>query len=97
MGSTVQTKSNGLEKSDKIEAKKDARISANNLEENISEFESLCQICFGQNSNIILIPCYHSGLCEECCSSVLLKDETPLCPFCRKVNKKIVNNFCLEN
>jgi len=38
----------------------------------------LCSICFKNKKNIILNPCFHFNLCEECLKKI------DKCPICRK-------------
>lgn len=58
-----------------------------------------CNICFrtlrnsfdGNNYPVILIPCNHGGLCNECCNKL----DKKICPFCRKDFVQIIPNIDL--
>lgn len=41
-----------------------------------------CKICWDKPLQIVIIPCYHVAVCEECSSSILLMAR-PKCPICR--------------
>ena len=42
-----------------------------------------CVICCKNESNTILDPCMHGGVCRSCLINILQKKSS--CPFCRKV------------
>ena len=51
--------------------------------------EGNCYICFERNSNSILLPCGHSGVCYQCAIENVARCET--CPCCRhSVNQVVV-------
>jgi len=70
---------------EEIQGKNKKKLKSKLSKENSKEMEVLCQICFSNNSNVILMPCLHSGICKDCCASVLVKVGQGVCPFCRKV------------
>ena len=39
--------------------------------------KSLCAICFDSSSDVVLLPCYHLGCCNDCAKKM------SLCPFCK--------------
>lgn len=44
---------------------------------------NLCQICYGNQVNAILLPCGHAKTCLSCAQKI--KDSPqPVCPYCRK-------------
>jgi Zinc finger, C3HC4 type (RING finger) len=53
------------------------------------DHDGLCMICYAQESNCLLMPCRHSGICKDCSMSTLKKK--PECVFCRKP----VEKFCV--
>lgn len=53
------------------------------------EHDGLCMICYAQESNCLMMPCRHSGICKDCSMSTLKKK--PECVFCRKPIEK----FCV--
>ena len=46
-----------------------------------------CIICFDTNSEILIKPCGHSGICKNCITESL--KENPKCPVCRKNMEEI--------
>lgn len=46
--------------------------------------EERCEICCKNESNAILEPCMHGGVCKSCLINILAKKNQ--CPFCRKVS-----------
>ena len=49
--------------------------------------DSMCTICFSNDSNCIVMDCKHGGICKECSIDMLKK--SPFCPFCRTQVEKI--------
>jgi hypothetical protein len=45
--------------------------------------EERCEICFKNESNTVIEPCMHGGVCKNCLLNILKKKSQ--CPFCRKV------------
>lgn len=45
--------------------------------------DTICTICFSNDSNCIIFDCKHSGVCKDC--SVDMMKKAPTCPFCRQV------------
>lgn len=45
--------------------------------------DSMCTICFSNDSNCIIMDCKHSGVCKDCSLDMIKK--APVCPFCRTV------------
>lgn len=59
---------------------------------NISETQNnfLCEICYKNQRNIILIPCNHFKLCADCFKmhndlAIQKGNSNVLCPFCRQI------------
>jgi len=50
--------------------------------ENVAE-EDICTVCWERLRQIVLIPCGHLVLCEECLEEIMGKPEK-LCPMCRE-------------
>jgi hypothetical protein len=50
---------------------------------------SECKICMANETDVVLIPCGHSGLCEECVRKMMSDDNKVSCPFCRLPVQKI--------
>jgi E3 ubiquitin-protein ligase XIAP/baculoviral IAP repeat-containing protein 2/3 len=59
--------------------------------------EKKCKICFSDEKEYIILPCYHYGLCQNCAKEIKKKidnkEECP-CPYCRA---KITDLFRLFN
>lgn len=49
--------------------------------------DTICTICFSNESNCIIFNCKHSGVCKDC--SVDMIKKAPVCPFCRQDIAKI--------
>lgn len=49
--------------------------------------EERCEICCKNESNTIIEPCMHGGVCRPCLINILMKKSK--CPFCRKVSDSI--------
>ena len=45
--------------------------------------ETNCAVCFNENSDSMLVPCCHGGICFNCCIEISKNDAK--CPYCRKV------------
>lgn len=43
-----------------------------------------CKICMASASNVVLMPCGHSGLCDQCMHKMLSDKTCIACPFCRQ-------------
>ncbi|CAK72769.1 unnamed protein product (macronuclear) [Paramecium tetraurelia] len=52
----------------------------------IKQIEEKCQICYDVEPNIVLLPCQHGGLCEECIIKWLEKQKN--CYICRQKIEK---------
>lgn len=57
------------------------------IKKEIPEEEKMCVICFFHESETIVEPCLHGGMCKSCAKDVLKKMGT--CMFCRKKIEKI--------
>ncbi|KAH3763520.1 hypothetical protein Pelo_4635 [Pelomyxa schiedti] len=61
--------------------------------------EDLCQLCFSNKSNCVIVPCGHLGLCFDCGaliknkSSSTTKSPPTLCPFCRNPITQVIQTF----
>lgn len=42
-------------------------------------------------TDVVLMPCGHSGLCEECVCKMMSEDNKVSCPFCRLPVQKIAH------
>lgn len=53
-----------------------------------SAFDNSCRVCFEHPADLILVPCCHGGLCEQCFRATLYSRPSHRggrsCPFCRK-------------
>lgn len=38
-----------------------------------------CCICLDQKSNILLLPCNHMIICDQCCASIYNSKKCPIC------------------
>ncbi|CAD8138664.1 unnamed protein product [Paramecium pentaurelia] len=52
----------------------------------IKQIEEKCQICYDVEPNIVLLPCQHGGICEECIIKWLEKQKN--CYICRQKIEK---------
>ena len=59
-----------------IESKNNEKTLVQKLEENNETY--LCNVCYKNNKNIILLPCFHFNLCDKCLSKL------DKCAICRK-------------
>ncbi|EEA05150.1 zinc finger, C3HC4 type domain-containing protein [Cryptosporidium muris RN66] len=71
----------------------------------LSDEISICMICYDRVSNIVLSPCYHSGICSNCIDEIIkwtvckLK-KSPQCHLCRcpiEIAWQLDNNRDLRN
>ena len=54
---------------------------------NLEKEKYLCNICYDNNKNIIMVPCYHFVSCKRCSSKL----ET--CPICRTEIEHVLQLF----
>lgn len=54
--------------------------------------ETSCCICLTNNSTMVIVPCGHKQVCEEC-SLYLQRDSKPQCPICRKGIEQFVKVY----
>lgn len=47
-----------------------------------------CKICMARNADVVLLPCAHGGLCEECVWQ-MQEAGAVSCPFCRQTVEKV--------
>jgi len=47
------------------------------------EDAALCNICFANEPNAVIMPCGHGGICNTCSVDLFERDKT--CPLCRNV------------
>lgn len=48
-----------------------------------------CKICMESDADVMLIPCGHSGMCEQCVSKLSAAKKAVSCPFCRAPVQKV--------
>ena len=53
----------------------------------LSDSSNKCYICCMNNSEILLYPCNHSGICKDCTQDLLKRNDE--CPQCKKKIQKI--------
>lgn len=70
-------------------AEADNKVSPGQQDPAGEEHDRLCMICYAQESNCLMMPCRHSGICKDCSMSTLKKK--PECVFCRKP----IERFCV--
>mmetsp|Transcript_102082 Transcript_102082/g.284191 ORF Transcript_102082/g.284191 Transcript_102082/m.284191 type:complete len:234 (-) Transcript_102082:222-923(-) len=62
-------------------------------------FSNDCKVCFEKPSEVVLLPCRHGGLCEDCYRSALFSRPVHRggrsCPFCRKTIREAVQFYHL--
>lgn len=57
-------------------------------------FANYCKICYTKQAEVVVLPCRHGSMCQDCLRSSLLS--RPLhrggrqCPFCRKDIKEVI-------
>ena len=54
--------------------------------------ERLCVICLTQPRNVLLMPCRHAVLCEECLE-IIMQRRPSECPICRRASKNTEHRF----
>ena len=69
---------------------KDFQLINEQKEENIKEKKHLCIICLTNNQEIILSPCGHKCICENCYYKLKNKNKISECPVCRHPIESIV-------
>ncbi|CAD8054218.1 unnamed protein product [Paramecium primaurelia] len=50
--------------------------------------EEKCQVCFENQPQIVMLPCQHGGICDDCLQKCLRK--SPNCYLCRKKIEKLL-------
>jgi len=45
--------------------------------------EQQCKICVSDVANVVLRPCGHGALCENCTQRLVKEKSTAFCPYCR--------------
>ncbi|CAD8051428.1 unnamed protein product [Paramecium sonneborni] len=50
--------------------------------------EEKCQVCFDNEPQIVMLPCQHGGICDDCLQKCLKK--SPNCYLCRKKIQKLL-------
>lgn len=83
--STVTLKKHKSTSTSDLPTLDDDKIQLNAVEEN------LCKICFLRSKQVVLLPCKHYVLCNECFYSTTTSDG--LCPFCRTEITSTINVF----
>lgn len=65
-------------------------FSSGNEEMNVVEIDPqyLCQICYGKEVKVLLLPCHHAKMCESCASHIIIDQKKP-CPHCQAPVEKI--------
>ena len=80
--------------------RKELQKQINSLEKDLSKLketnntdmkELRCCICQDKQSNILLQPCNHLSLCEDCLKKI--KSDHKFCPLCRKKIKETIKVF----
>ena len=100
----LNDKINILEINDKnniiiIKQQEDQIIEYNNRIKNIEkdkkqlEEQINCKICFRRSSNVVLHPCNHYAICEECENSIRNSVQGKKCPICRKPYNRYTKIF----
>lgn len=54
-----------------------------------SEDSAECKICMARESDVVIMPCGHSGVCETCLRRMVTENNCDSCPFCRQKMEKI--------
>lgn len=56
--------------------------------------DNTCKLCCDQPSGVVLLPCRHGGICEQCLRRAIYSKPTHrggrACPFCRKRIREVV-------
>jgi hypothetical protein len=55
----------------------------------VSDLEH-CIICFENPRDIILEPCQHVVVCNDCCTQLVEKRSSPTCPLCRRYIRSVL-------
>ena len=82
-----------------IKQQEDQIIEYNNRIKNIEkdkkqlEEQMNCKICFRKASNIVLHPCNHYAICEDCEISIRNSVQGKKCPICRKPYNRFTKIF----
>ena len=72
--------------------KKDKKNEQNEKDEKEMK-KHLCIICLANNQEIILSPCGHKCICENCYYKLIYKNQISNCPVCRNPIKSIVSKI----
>ena len=66
-----------------------------NIEKDKKQLEEQmnCKICFRRASNIVLHPCNHYAICEDCEISIRNSVQGKKCPICRKGYNRFTKIF----
>jgi hypothetical protein len=60
-------------------------------------FVNLCKLCFDKPADVVMLPCRHGGLCEECLRrSLFIKPAHKggmSCPWCRKKIIEVIKMY----
>lgn len=48
-----------------------------------------CKICMAHRADVVLMPCGHSGICEQCVTRIHSANGYASCPFCRQPMTKV--------
>ncbi|CAD8134611.1 unnamed protein product [Paramecium octaurelia] len=57
-------------------------------ESGLVKSEEKCQVCFENQPQIVMLPCQHGGICDDCLQKCLKK--SPNCYLCRKKIQKLL-------
>lgn len=59
--------------------------------------DNLCRICFERPRGVVLLPCRHGGLCDQCLKRAIhmrpLHKGGRTCPFCRKFIREVIKIY----
>jgi len=47
------------------------------------EYCHLCQICYMEKIDILLLPCRHAKMCRSCVQHIIFTQRRP-CPYCKQ-------------
>jgi len=53
------------------------------------EYHHLCQICYMEQIDILLLPCRHAKMCRSCVEDIVVTQRRP-CPRCNQPVTEIV-------